>query len=107
MTETTFVELNSSELKEARVPGAGRMRRLYREIKPALVPHLRLKPVLYGTLAARLAGQSAVANAITGLGYVFSTPGRKAATLRRITEAAMRVALRHANAQVIFENPDD
>jgi hypothetical protein len=32
-----------------------------------------MKPVIYGTIAARLAGVSAVVNALTGLGYVFSS----------------------------------
>jgi glycosyltransferase involved in cell wall biosynthesis len=83
------------------------LNRLYRRIKPELIHHLRLKPVLYGTLAARLAGRPAVANSLTGLGYVFSAAGRNASVLRRITEIAMRVALRHRNATLLFENPDD
>jgi glycosyltransferase involved in cell wall biosynthesis len=80
---------------------------LYRKLKPALIHHLRLKPVLYGMLAARLAGRPAVANSLTGLGYVFAATGRTAATLRRIAQLGLRVALRHPNATVIFENPDD
>ena len=81
--------------------------RLYRRLKPALTHHLRLKPVLYGTLAARLAGLPAVANSLTGLGYVFAATGRTAGTLRRIAKLGLRVALRHKNSIVIFENPDD
>src|SRR5579863_10167 len=54
---------------------------LYRKLKPALIHHLRLKPVLYGMLAARLAGCPAAANSLTGLGYLFAAAGRKAATL--------------------------
>jgi glycosyltransferase involved in cell wall biosynthesis len=83
------------------------LHRLYRRLKPDLVHHLRLKPVLYGTLAARLAGRPAVANSLTGLGYVFTATGREAATLRRIAQFGLRVALRHENSTVIFENPDD
>jgi glycosyltransferase involved in cell wall biosynthesis len=81
--------------------------RLYRELKPDLIHHLRLKPVLYGTLAARLARRPAVASSLTGLGYVFAATSRKAAALRRITEIGLRVALRHRNATLLFENPDD
>jgi glycosyltransferase involved in cell wall biosynthesis len=83
------------------------LRRLYRRLKPDLIHHLRLKPVLYGTLAARLAGRPAVANSLTGLGYVFSATGRKVAALRRIAQLGLRFALRHKNSNVIFENPDD
>lgn len=81
--------------------------RLYRELKPDLIQHLRLKPVLYGTFAARLAGRPAVANLLTGLGYLFTTGGFKAAALRRIAEIGLRLALRHPNSTVVFENPDD
>jgi len=81
--------------------------RLYRKLKPALIHHLRLKPVLYGTLAARLAGRPAVANSLTGLGYVFAATGCRAGALRRIVQFGLRVALRRQNATVIFENPDD
>lgn len=83
------------------------LRNLYRKLKPALIHHLRLKPILYGTLAARLAKRPAVANSLTGLGYLFAATGHKAATLRRIAQLGLRVALRHPNATVIFENPDD
>jgi glycosyltransferase involved in cell wall biosynthesis len=83
------------------------LHRLYRRLKPDLVHHLRLKPVLYGTLAARLAGRPAVANSLTGLGYVFAARGRMAAAIRRIAQLGLRVALRHQNSTVIFENPDD
>lgn len=81
--------------------------RLYRELKPDLIQHLRLKPVLYGTLAARLAGRPAVANLLTGLGYLFASGGFKATALRGIAEIGLRVALRHPNSTVLFENPDD
>ncbi len=83
------------------------LRRLYRKIKPELIHHLRLKPVLFGTLAARLAGRPAVANSLTGLGYVFTAVGCKASVLRRITELALRTALRHETSTLLFENPDD
>ncbi|MEW8467245.1 MAG: glycosyltransferase, partial [Candidatus Thiodiazotropha sp.] len=49
--------------------------KLYREMKPLIVHHVTIKPVLYGTLAARLAGVSAVVNAISGLGFVFLARG--------------------------------
>src|ERR1700722_13012507 len=46
--------------------------RLYRSLRPSLVHHLRLKPVLYGSLAAKLAGVPAVVNTLTGLGFLFT-----------------------------------
>jgi lipopolysaccharide/colanic/teichoic acid biosynthesis glycosyltransferase/glycosyltransferase involved in cell wall biosynthesis len=80
---------------------------LYRHIKPDLVHHLRLKPVLYGGLAAYAARVPAEVSMPTGLGHVFTAQTRKALILRAITLAGCRVAFRHKNLRVIFQNPDD
>jgi len=48
-----------------------RLVRLYRRERPDLVHHVAMKPVLYGSMAARLAGRPAVVNAIAGLGWMF------------------------------------
>src|SRR5712671_4828520 len=41
--------------------------RLFRELKPDIVHNVTIKPVIYGTLAARFARVPRVINAITGL----------------------------------------
>src|SRR5690349_24517300 len=81
--------------------------RLYRSLRPALVHHLRLKPVLYGSLAANLAGVPAVVNTLTGLGYIFTDQSEKTAPVRKWVEIGCRRAFRHPNLRVIFQNPDD
>lgn len=81
--------------------------RLYRRLRPSLVHHFRLKPVLYGSLAASLAGVSAVVNTLTGLGHVFTEQSERNALLRRLIAAGCRRAFRHRNLRVIFQNPDD
>lgn len=81
--------------------------RLYRKVKPDLVHLVTIKPVLYGGIAARLAGVPAVVSAVTGLGYVFIARGFKASLLRTAVKGAYRFALGHANGRVIFQNPDD
>ena len=81
--------------------------RLYRSLRPALVHHLRLKPVLYGSIAASLAGVPAVVNTLTGLGYVFTDESEKSAPLRKWVEMGCRRAFRHPNLKVVFQNPDD
>ena len=81
--------------------------RLYRSLRPSLVHHLRLKPVLYGSLAANLAGVPAVVNTLTGLGFVFTDESEKTAPLRKWVEMGCRRAFRHSNLRVIFQNPDD
>lgn len=81
--------------------------RLYRKVKPDLVHLVTIKPVLYGGIAARLAGVPAVVSAVTGLGYVFIAQGLKASVMRLFVKGAYRFALGHTNGRVIFQNPDD
>ncbi|MBM3567477.1 MAG: glycosyltransferase family 4 protein [Alphaproteobacteria bacterium] len=81
--------------------------RLYRRLRPDLVHHLTIKPVLYGGVVARLAGVPAVISGITGLGQVFVGRGPAFALLRAIAKLAYRWALGHRNLQVIVQNPED
>ena len=78
--------------------------RLYRRLNPDLVHHVTSKPVLYGSIAARLAGVHAVVNAIPGVGYAFGKGGLLRRLLRTIIRRAYRVALKQRNGRVIFQN---
>jgi len=40
---------------------------LYRRERPAIVHHVALKPVLYGTIAARFANVAGIVNALAGM----------------------------------------
>ena len=82
-----------------------RLIKIYRAEQPDAVHHFTIKPVLYGSLAARWLKIPTIVNAIPGLGHVFiakSIPGR---VLRRTVRQFYHFAL--ANTQVIFQNPDD
>jgi glycosyltransferase involved in cell wall biosynthesis len=81
--------------------------RLYRRLRPSLVHHFRLKPVLHGSLAASLAGVPAVVNTLTGLGHVFTEHSERNVLLRRLISTGCKRAFRHRNLRVIFQNPDD
>lgn len=80
---------------------------LYHLMRPDMVHHVAIKPVLYGSLAARLADVPAVVNAVVGLGYVFISGGVKHALLRTAVEWAYRLAFIGKRTRVIFQNPDD
>ena len=41
---------------------------LYRRLRPEMVHQITIKPVLYGGIAARLAGLPSMVSAVTGLG---------------------------------------
>ncbi len=80
---------------------------LYRMARPDLVHHVAIKPVLYGSLAARLTGVPAIVNAVVGLGYVFLPGGWKQTALRTIVERIYWCCFLGERLTVIFQNPDD
>lgn len=80
---------------------------LYRTERPDLVHHFTIKCVLYGSLAARLAGGIPVVNAVTGLGHIFTDSGRKATLLRPLVKGLYRFVLGTARSRVIFQNDED
>src|SRR3954447_8959325 len=49
-----------------------RLRAIYRRERFHVVQHFTIKPVLYGSVAARQAGVGTVINTFTGLGFLFS-----------------------------------
>lgn len=78
-----------------------RLRRWYQRLQPDAVVHYTIKPVIYGSLAARMLGIP-VLNAITGLGTAFLRDG----WLQRLVRQLYKLAL-PASPSVMFENPDD
>lgn len=81
--------------------------RLYRTMRPDLVHHVALKPVIYGSIAARRAGVPAVVNAMAGLGYVFSSQDLKARLVRPLVGGVLRALIEGPRARVIVQNRDD
>jgi glycosyltransferase involved in cell wall biosynthesis len=81
--------------------------RLYRDERPAIVHHVAIKPVLYGSIAARFARVPAVLNAVPGLGYMFLGHSAVSGMRRTLATLAYRMALRGRNTHVIFQNPED
>lgn len=80
---------------------------LYRRERPDIVHHHTIKPVLYGSLAARFVGVPATANSITGRGYIFLGDGLKARLLKSLVLPIYRMALNSSSCGVIFENDHD
>ncbi len=76
---------------------------LYRRIKPDIVHHVAIKPVLFGTIAAYLSGVSHVINAVAGLGHVFASQSWLLCPLRLM----MRLLLRSQRVTIIVQNPED
>jgi len=81
--------------------------RRYKQQKPDLVHHFTIKPVIYGTIAARLAGVPKIVNSITGLGFVFTSTTLKAKMLGILVKNLYRICFASRKVKVIFQNLDD
>jgi glycosyltransferase involved in cell wall biosynthesis len=80
---------------------------IYRRETPDIVHHVALKPVIYGSIVARLLGIRGIVNALSGLGYVFSSSGHRAAVLRWLVRPLLRFALGRRRSRLIVQNRDD
>ena len=78
--------------------------RWYQRERPAIVHHFTIKPVIYGSIAARLAGVPRIINTVTGLGYVFIEDD--VTWLRYIVKKLYSIALNCADF-TFFQNRDD
>lgn len=82
-----------------------KIRQLYKQINPSHVLLYRIKPVLYGALAA-YGLPLKILSTITGLGYVYTDTSLKARILKAITNSLYKIAM-HRNFWVFFQNKDD
>ena len=82
-----------------------RLIRIYREERPALVHHVAIKPVIYGSFAASIAGIPNVVNALAGLGFAFISRTWRGRGLRLVVRLLLRATLRRGI--LILQNQDD
>ncbi|HUE84628.1 MAG TPA: glycosyltransferase family 4 protein [Vicinamibacterales bacterium] len=81
--------------------------RLYRRLAPDLVHNIAIKHVIYGSLAARLAGVPLVVNSVTGLGSMFTQSAGRYRALKTLAMSVLRATLRRPGTRTIFQNPED
>jgi glycosyltransferase involved in cell wall biosynthesis len=105
----TFVDLNLTRsginpITEFKV--VWKLLKIYMKYKPVIVHHVTIKPVLYGSLAARFSlFNTQVVNAISGLGYAFINTYKTLSFW--VIRILMRFALQSNRVNFIFQNPDD
>ncbi|MGB3151564.1 MAG: glycosyltransferase, partial [Maribacter sp.] len=117
-TENVITKLNKLGAKEVEFPLARTglnpfkdmasinvLRKIIKQNHIDLVFPYTIKPVIYGSIAAKRANVP-VASLITGLGFTFSAASKKAQFLQRITEALYKFSIRK-NRIIIFQNSDD
>lgn len=81
--------------------------RLYRRVRPDIVHHVSLKPVILGSLAASFQPRLPVLNALTGLGYTFTARSSRARVLAGGVRALLKPLLRRENTITLLENEED
>lgn len=101
----TFVRSGQNPLSEIKIFFS--LLLLFFNIKPDLIHLVTIKPVIYGGIAAKIVSIKSVVVAISGLGSVFSASGRFEQIRLCLVKFLYRLALKHDNMKVIFQNSSD
>lgn len=80
--------------------------RLMKKEKPDITLGYTVKPVIYGAIAARLAGIKNINSMVTGGGYTFTAKTVKAKVLGLIVRSLYKIGF-ECSDRVIFQNKDD
>jgi glycosyltransferase involved in cell wall biosynthesis len=80
---------------------------LYRRHEPMLVHHVALKPIVYGSIAAKITKVPAIVNAMPGMGFIFLSDQFVSRLIRPGIMAAFRLLVNAPNSRVILQNLDD
>jgi glycosyltransferase involved in cell wall biosynthesis len=80
--------------------------KLYRAERPAIVHHVGVKPVTYGSVAGRLAGLPKIVNALSGMGYLFINRNQNRLA-HFIVMRFFRFGFNNPNLRFILQNNDD
>jgi glycosyltransferase involved in cell wall biosynthesis len=82
------------------------LRRIKRELSPAIVHHVGMQICVLGGISS-LGMTTPQINAMTGLGYAFTSTTAKALFLRVVIAIALRFLLNRDHAIFLVQNPDD
>jgi len=82
------------------------LRHVHRTVAPAIAHHVALQATVLGSLAALGRSVSCV-NALTGMGYTFTSSRAKAQLLRPIVGALLRILFNRPRQMVLVQNPND
>jgi glycosyltransferase involved in cell wall biosynthesis len=79
--------------------------KIYHKLKPDIVHHITLKPLIYGSIVAKLLKIKGVVNSISGLGYNFTSD--RVSLVQKIMVTLMRFGFDSNNVSIIFQNKND
>lgn len=78
---------------------------LFRRERPDIIHNVAIKPVLYGSIAAKLSKSSHIVNALAGMGWIFSSSSGAARWVKPIARIILRNILK--SGITLVQNPDD
>lgn len=84
--------------------------RIYARERPDVVHHVTVKPIVYGSIAARVTRVPAIVNSVSGLGYAFIRRSDEDLRHRALRQFVMRlygVAFMGRHVRAIFQNEAD
>jgi glycosyltransferase involved in cell wall biosynthesis len=82
-----------------------RLMALYRRERPDIAHHVAMKPILFGSLAAKTVRRVRVVNAVAGMGWLFTSHKGRARWLKPIVKRALKQLA--ASGLTIVQNRDD
>lgn len=80
--------------------------KLYRKEKPSIIHHVGVKPVTYGSVAAKLLRMPKVVNALSGMGYLFINKNNNRLA-HRMVMSCFRYGFKNPRLRFILQNSDD
>ncbi len=80
--------------------------RLVRRLKPELLFTISMRPMLHGSLLARIF-RTPAAHLVTGLGFLFTGDTERQSRLRRLVLLALRLTLNDRRQSLLFQNRED
>ena len=83
-----------------------RILNIYFKLKPDLIHQVTIKPIIYGTIVSAILNKAYVVNAISGLGFTFSSSS-SSRSLKFLVKNLLKISLKYRKSKVIFQNPDD
>lgn len=102
--EVPLVKDNTSVIGDLKY--CNNLKKKIKEEKPDIVFSYTIKPVVYGSIAAKMAGVQRITAMVTGLGRVYTSNSIKTKSIRFITKVLYKLAFRCCSC-VIFQNNDD
>jgi glycosyltransferase involved in cell wall biosynthesis len=90
----------------AALPTLNAIRQLERKIQPSIVHHSGLQCCVFGSVAA-LGQKFPIVNAITGLGYIFTSASRRSHLLKQGMVWFLPWLLNRRYSTILVQNPDD